>query len=118
MDNKKTKNDLILVGVLIGVLLLVGGAMLLFRSEGDMVVVTVDGEVYASYPLSKNTEVDILTGENGTQVNRLVIKDGKAFVETATCPDGICASHKPISHDGESIICLPHKVVVAVESEK
>ena len=118
MENKKIRNDLILVGALIVVLLLVVGAILLFRSEGDQVVVTVDGEVYATYPLAKNTEVDILTGEGGTQVNRLIIKDGKAFVETATCPDGICASHKPISYDGESIICLPHKVVVAIESEK
>lgn len=118
MENKKLRNDLILVGALIGVLLLVGGAILLFRSEGDMVVVTVNGETYATYPLSKDIEVDILTGENGAQVNHLIIKDGKAFVETATCPDGICASHKPISYDGESIICLPHKVVVAVESGK
>jgi hypothetical protein len=118
MAEKKIRNDLILVGALIGMLLLVGGAMLLFRSEGDMVVVTVNGETYASYSLAKDTEVDILTGENGTQVNRLIIRDGKAFVESATCPDGICASHKPVSHDGESIICLPHKVVVAIESTK
>lgn len=118
MADKKIRNDLILVGALIGVLLLVGGGLLLLRSEGDTVVVTVNGEEYATYPLSKNTEVDILTGENGEQVNRLVIKDGKAFVASATCPDGICASHKPISHDGESIICLPHKVVVTVGSEE
>ncbi len=118
MLDKKAKNDLILVGAIVAVLLLVGGALLLFSDEGDSVVVTVDGAVYATYPLSKDTEVDIVTGESGTQVNRLIIKDGKAYVQEATCPDGICASHKPISLDGESIICLPHKVVVAVESEE
>ena len=115
MADKKLRNDLILVGSLLLVLLLVGGALLL-RSEGDTVEVTVNGQAYATYPLSKDIEVDIVTGEDGAQVNRLVIKDGRAFVETATCPDGICASHNPISHDGESIICLPHKVVISIKS--
>ncbi len=118
MMGKTIRNDLILIGSIIAVLLIVGGAFLLFRSEGDSVVVTVNGEVYATYPLSEDTEVDILTGQNHAQVNHLVIKEGKAYVETATCPDGICASHRPISHDGESIICIPHKVVVSVEAEK
>ncbi len=121
MADKKIKNDLILVGVIVAVLLLVGGALLLFRSEGDMVVVTVDGEVYATYPLGKDIEVDILTGENGEQFNRLVIKDGQAYIADANCPGGKgdrCSLHKPISYDWESIICSPHEVVVTVQSGK
>ena len=49
------------------------------------------------------------------QLNVLVIRDGEAFVESATCPDGICAAHRPVSHDGEQIVCLPHKVVITVQ---
>ena len=111
----RKRNDLILIGALLAVLLIAGALLLLTREEGTQVRVTVDGEDYGVYPLSKDVEVDIRTGKNSEQLNRLVIKDGKAYVETATCPDGICADHKPISHDGESIICLPHKVVVAAE---
>ena len=48
--------------------------------------------------------------------NRLVIKDGKASVESATCPDGICASHNPIHRKGESIVCLPNRVVITAHS--
>ena len=114
---RKLRNDLIFIGGLLAVLLVIALLTVFFQEEGDHVVVTVDGEVYATYPLSENLEVDIRTGENGEQVNRLVIRDGKAFVENATCPDGICAAHHPISRDGESIICLPHKVVVAVEAK-
>ena len=114
-EHAKKRNDLILIGALLAVLLIAGAILLLTREEGTLIRVTVDGEDYGVYPLSKDVEVDIRTGKNGEQLNRLVIQDGKAFVETATCPDGICAAHKPISHDGESIICLPHKVVVAVE---
>ena len=57
---------------------------------------------------------DIHTGKDG--LNRLVIKDGKAWVETASCPDGICAAHKPIHREGESIVCLPNKVVITVST--
>ena len=47
-----------------------------------------------------------------------VIKDGKAWVKEADCPDKICAKHRPISRSGESIICLPHKLVITVVNEK
>lgn len=120
-NDKKIRNDLLLVGVLIAVLLIVGAVLLICRTEGETVVVTVDGVVYGTYPLHRDTEVDIRTGENGEQYNRLVIKDGKAYVEDANCPGGTndkCTLHAPISYEWDSIICRPHKVVVSIESEK
>ena len=77
----------------------------------------MDGEEYGTYPLSEDTVVEIRTGKDGEELNRLIIRDGKAFVERATCPDGICSNHRPISRDGESIVCLPHKVVITVEQQ-
>jgi hypothetical protein len=121
MKDKKSKNDLILIGAILAVVLIFGACLLLFRSEGDMVVVSVNGEEYATYPLGKDTVVDIRTGENGERFNRLVIKDGKAYVEDANCPGGKgdrCTVHAPISYDWESIICAPHKVTIAVKSAK
>ena len=50
--------------------------------------------------------------------NRLVIEDGTARMEWADCPDQICVNHRPVSSGGESIICLPNKVVVSVVSSK
>lgn len=111
---RKLKSDLILIGTLLAVLVLVGLALWLLRGEGDMVVVKVDGSTYGTYALNIDRTVEIRTGEGGKELNLLVIKDGKAHVETATCPDGICAAHRPIFRQGESIICLPHKVVITV----
>ncbi len=85
-----------------------------FRSAGDSVSVSVNGEVYAVYALDENRTEDIYTGEDNSGHNRLVILDGKAYMETATCPDGICVAHKPVYRDGESIVCLPNKVVITV----
>lgn len=109
---KTIRNDILFIAALLVIIALIGGGFFLFRPEGSTVTVTVGGEVYGTYSLSVNTVVDIETGEG--ELNRLVIQDGKAHVETATCPDGICSSHRPISRKGESIVCLPNRVVITV----
>lgn len=111
---RKFRNDLIFIVAILVIVAIGTAAMFFLRGEGSAVRVEVDGTVIGTYPLSVDREVEIITGENGEELNLLVIKDGKAIISTATCPDGICAAHKPISREGESIICLPHKVVVTV----
>lgn len=108
------RNDVIFIVALLLVVTVAGACLYLFRGEGDTVTVSVDGKVVATYPLDVNRVEDIQTGTDG--LNRLVIRDGKAWVETASCPDGICAAHKPIHREGESIVCLPNRVVIAVQT--
>ena len=118
MRSKKRRNDGILIVSLLLLLAIVSTCVLLFREEGDMVVVRVGTDEYGRYALSKDREVEIRTGANGEELNRLVIREGKAEVTEATCPDGICAAHQPISYDGEAIACKPHCVVITVEKGK
>ncbi|MBQ8746447.1 MAG: NusG domain II-containing protein [Clostridia bacterium] len=108
------RNDVILVGVLL--LLCAVGILYLFvlRESGNVVKVTVDGELYGVYSLAEDITEEIRSGENGSAMNRLIIRDGRAYMETASCPDGICVSHRPIFRNGESIVCLPNRVVVTV----
>ena len=112
---RKRRNDVILVLGLLLVIFAAGLALFLFRSVGDTVTVTVNGEKYAEYSLSEDREIEIRVGEG---YNILVIEEGRAYVRVASCPDGICSSHRPISHDGESIICLPNKVVIEIRTTK
>lgn len=110
------RNDVIFIAVLLLLVSALGLCFYLFREEGNTVVVTVDKKEFGRYSLSEDAVVEIRTGTEEEELNLLVIKDGKAYVETATCPDGICAGHKPISKEGESIVCLPHKVVITIDS--
>ena len=112
--NNIVRNDIILIICLL--LIAAIGIFYLFglREKGDSVKVTVDGKIYGTYSLGKTITEDIYTGKDNGHLNRLVIKDGKAYMETATCPDGICVAHNPIFRDGESIVCLPNKVVITV----
>lgn len=110
---RKRKNDIIFISVLLSAVMLIGACFFFIRPEGELVKVTVDKELFGEYPLSEDITVEIRSGDG---LNILVIKDGKAYVSEASCPDGICSAHKPISREGESIICLPNKVVVTVVS--
>ena len=108
------RNDVIFIVALLLIVSVFGVCFYFLRGEGDKVVVTVDGETFGTYSLAEEIRVEIRTGAQDEEWNVLVIQDGQAYVETATCPDGICAGHKPISREGESIVCLPHKVVITV----
>lgn len=112
----KHRNDLLFILALVLAMSLLGGAFFLLRGEGNTVTVTVNGAPYGSYSLDESRTVEIRTGGEDEQINRLVIADGQAKVEFASCPDGICAAHKPISREGESIVCLPHRVVITVRT--
>lgn len=104
------KNDWILGG---GIVLAAGMIFLfqLLRDSGGAkeVTISVDGDVFSTYSLEEDQTVEI----GGT--NRLVIEDGTARMEWADCPDQICVNHRPVSRNGESIICLPNEVVVSVK---
>lgn len=114
---RKIRNDIILVAVIA----VIAAAGLLFfgmnKEAGSYVAVNVDGEQTAVYPLSVDTEVTVTTGENNENINVLVIKDGKAYVGEANCPDGICAETRATQYVGETIVCLPHKVVIEIVAE-
>ena len=66
------------------------------------------------FSLEENIEYEIKTGKNDENYNVLVIKDGKASIVDADCPDGICEDYIPVCYVGETIICLPHKVVIEI----
>lgn len=105
------KNDLILAAAVILIACAVLAYQYFGRSGGEQyITITVDGELYGTFSLDKDRTVRI------NDTNRLVIRDGKAEMEWADCPDQICVDHRPVNLNGESIICLPNKVVVSVVS--
>ena len=114
---RKLKNDILFISILLAVLIVAGLGFYFLRPEGNMVEVKVDGKIIGTYSLNEKAEIEIRTGQNDEQLNLLIIEDGKAYVKTATCKDGICADHSPIHRVGQSIVCLPHKVTVTVTSD-
>lgn len=96
--------------------MVLGGALALFlyatRRDGGYVSVQVDGERLMELFLRADTQVVLGSGEH---TNTLVIENGTARVVEADCPDQICVNQGAVRYEGESIVCLPHKLVITVE---
>ena len=83
------------------------------QGSGEVAVVTIDGEEWGRYALSEDCTVPIESEGGGS--NLLVIAEGSARITQANCGDHTCIRTGAISQTGQSIICLPHKVVVRIE---
>ena len=115
-NGRKTKifRDILLVTVLLVASLV---ALLLysaFAEDGEYVSVIINGVETERYPLGKDLRVAIKTEGDFGGENVLVIQNGKAKIESADCPDLVFARHSKISNNGESIVCLPHRLVIKI----
>ncbi len=116
MEMKKYKRDVLLIVIIISIsCILFLANRILFSKPARQVEISVDGEVM--YTLNLNQDSDILvTGYNGG-TNRIVIKAGRVHVSEATCPDKICVHQGWIEQTGESIVCLPNRMIARITGD-
>lgn len=138
-----TKQDfyMILGIVMIALLFLFG--FHIFGKDGSYAVVSYDGTTIAEIPLTDMEERYYLITESESETDKIaflelteqpqmqadiqtdmqtdrkeynvfVCKDGKVQMLQSSCPDQICVHHTEIAKTGESIICLPHKLVIEI----
>ena len=106
-----TRNDLILVAVLIIFSLV---PPMNFDSKKKIAVVKVGGAIVRELDLS---EEKIFAVEAGGGKNILKVKGGAVRVVEADCPDKICERRGAIKNLGETIACVPHKILIEVVGE-
>ena len=109
------KNDLILIGTLLGIAIVLFLAMFFIKQNtvNGEAVVLIEGEEYGRYPLSKDAVIEI-PGLLGNNV--LTIQEGTAFMSSAVCPDKICMDFGKIHYNTEMIVCRPGGIVVIIEN--
>ena len=104
--------------ILILSVIIVASICLLFMKmnsgNGRKVKVIADGKVVHEMSVAVDEEYIVIQDD---KTNTVIVENGKVRVEDASCPDKICEKHIPISMNGETIICLPNKVVVEVCDE-
>lgn len=106
------KNDVVLGGGILVIALVLFLVMHLTRNEaGNQIRITVDGAVYGTYSLEQDQVIEV---KENDFYNRIRIQDGAAYMEEANCPDGYCEEQGKISGRTQTIVCLPHKLVVEV----
>ena len=130
------KADIILFIVLVVTGLAASAALTLSHGEagsGAKVIIESGGDLYARYPLSEDRTVvvpapkqiaadapaanpDDAADAQYDYYNVVVISGGTVSVTEASCKNQVCVKHGAITKSGESIVCLPNRLVVRIEN--
>ena len=107
------KRDIILIVSLlvVGIIALVIWHFI-YSVDGKYVTIEQRDNLIGIYPLNVDKEIEI--EHRGEVVNKIVIEDGYCYMEEAECPDHLCKKQGKVNKSGQTIVCLPNRVVVTV----
>lgn len=109
------RNDILLIAGLLLIGLLIALLLLVNRRDGREAVVRVEGAVVARLALGEEREFPVEI--DGRVANLLRVADGGVRMVEADCPDKLCVRKGAVRYAGDSIVCLPHRVVVEIVGE-
>ncbi len=121
MDNYqyyRNRKPFTLVDVIIPIvliILIIATIVALTTPVGTTAEIYVNGTLYGTYQLDKDTQITI---DNNLKHNLVVIKDGYVSIDNSNCENKLCTHHSPINQSAQQIICAPNGVVVIVKSKK
>lgn len=85
----------------------------------NQVTVEVDGEIWGTYNIpAKGDERVVRIDAGDNRYNIMIIANSGVLIREANCPDQICVNWGNISRPGQTIVCLPHKVVISITGEQ
>ena len=87
-------------------------------SKNNYAIIQVDGKIHKKIDLSKvkKSEKVNLNLPNGK--NTLLIKNNSIQMKSANCNDALCVKQGNISKVGQTIICLPHKLIIEIKGDE
>lgn len=109
------------ISVFIAVLALSFGLYFLctgFLGEPVYVEVEVAGKPYARYEMKRYRRPEEIQIKTQYGSNTLRISDKEVCVLDADCPDKLDVKQGAIRKSGETIVCLPNKLVIKISGER
>ena len=108
------KWDIIVIIILIVICLAIWLSSSGLSKSANIVEVYINNELFGEYDLSADNSFDIRTDKGN---NTICIMNGEVYMKDADCSDKLCVYQRHIRYDGESIVCLPHNLIISVKSE-
>ena len=108
------KADIVLFILILAAGLAVSWWSLTSNTAGAKAIVTVDGQLYGTYSLAEDQEIQVVQKDGHT--NYITIKDGTVSMTYSTCKNQVCVNTGTISETKDSIVCLPNKVMIEIQS--
>lgn len=110
------KGDLLILVVL----LIIGGYFFLNKylgeeKIGNLAILEIDGETIESFNLNSDSPNYLANTDYG--YNIIEFEAGKVRVVEADCPDQICVHFGWIEYVGQTIVCLPHRLIIRIAND-
>ena len=102
------KGDYIVIAMVAVVFFLSIALLFTFSKQGSRVVIKQYNQTIYDQSIDIDKKID-------TGTNEIIIKKGIVYMEEASCKNQVCVKTGEISKKGESIICLPNKVIVEIK---
>jgi hypothetical protein len=83
-------------------------------SSGEKVCVFSNGNLFGEYELGTDKEIIVKYKD---EFNKINIENRFVFVTDASCNDKFDVMQGKISKPGQSIICLPNRLIVTIKGE-
>lgn len=80
--------------------------------------IKISGEVYKNIPLSSTNGEQTFIIETKHGNNTITINGDTIQIVEADCHDDLCIKQGIISKVGQSIICLPHELIIEIKGEE
>ncbi len=85
-----------------------------FGDSGTTAFVYKNGELVYTIDLNSYKEYTLEVPDGAVKI---AVIDGKLYMRESPCPLKICMMSSPIFRAGDSIICVPNRIVIKVKGE-
>jgi len=107
------KSDIILIIIIISLSVLLSIVLRRDFTNDTRVNIFVDGELVRSELISDAEPQIIIDSQYGRNI--IDVESGTVTVTWSDCASQVCVHSGKISRPGETIVCLPHRLLVSIE---
>jgi hypothetical protein len=80
-------------------------------------MIYVNGDLYKEIKLGGGVEHDLII-TNGKGVNEVIISGREVRMASANCFDRYCVKQGHISEPGQTIVCLPNRILIEITGKE
>lgn len=89
------------------------------QTDDKDIVIEIDGKEYRRIPMDEIKEESLIHIDlSSDRFIDILIKEDGVYVNDVVCPDRICVKTGLINKVGQTIVCLPNKVLITIEGRK
>lgn len=117
---KIKKVEIIITSIFLIISILGCGIVYFIGEKSDKVYarITVNGKEYKKIRLDNHKGEEELEIKSDLGLNKVKIINNKIGIIDANCKDKLCKQHGYIYKIGQTIVCLPNKVIIEIKELK